>query len=307
MANAPIVVFAYRRPDKLRSCLEHLARCPEAEESRLIIYVDGPKDERELPDVGKTCEVAERAIGFREVTVKPSPYNRGLANSIISGVTSELESSDKVIVVEDDLEVAPGFLTFMNDALLTYESTPEVISVHGYCYPTKDSLPEMFFLRGADCWGWATWRRGWKLFEPSEEVLLDQLRSSSDLSLFNFNGSYNYLDMLISQIKGKTDSWAIRWYASAFLANKLTLYPGQSLVHNTGLDGSGTHGKGDRSHDVSLASSAPDVVWQYPVESTQARQAFESFFRSLEPKRGGGLLDKVKKVLAQNSTRQRRG
>ena len=41
------------------------------------------------------------------------------------------------------------------------------------------------------------------------------------------------------KIKGKNNSWAIRWHASAFLNNKLTLYPKNSLVKNIGIDGSG--------------------------------------------------------------------
>lgn len=47
--------------------------------------------------------------------------------------------------------------------------------------------------------------------------------------------------MLREQISGLNHSWAIRWYASAFIKNKLCLYPGKSLVNNIGTDGSGTH------------------------------------------------------------------
>ena len=59
---------------------------------------------------------------------------------------------------------------------------------------------------------------------------------------FNFNNSFDYMKMLEDQVKGKNNSWAIRWYASAFLKNKLTLYPKNSFVKNIGIDGSGTHG-----------------------------------------------------------------
>lgn len=281
---APLAIFAYRRPAKLRACLQYLAQCPEAKHTSLTVFVDGPKTNDQIAKVEQTIEVARGATGFKNVTVISRKKNNGLSNSIIGGVRLILEKEPSLIVVEDDLEVAPGFLTYMNSALQIYKDSPQVISVHGYCYPTTQELSATFFLRGADCWGWATWRRGWELFNADGDSLLRDLQMCSEIELFDFNGSANYLQMLKQQTQGKVDSWAIRWYASAFLANKLTLYPGESLVRNTGLDGTGTHGQGDWSHDVSLPAASPRVEWTEPIESAAARYAFESFFRN---RRGG--------------------
>lgn len=41
--------------------------------------------------------------------------------------------------------------------------------------------------------------------------------------------------MLKDQIDGKNDSWAIRWYISCFLKNKLCLYLGKPVVTNIGF------------------------------------------------------------------------
>lgn len=102
-------------------------------------------------------------------------------------------------------------------------------------------MPETFFLRGADCWGWATWKRGWNLFNANGLQLLQQLQEKKLEKEFDLDGCYDYTKMLQDQIDGKNNSWAIRWRASAFLADKLTLYPSKSLVHNIGFDNSGTH------------------------------------------------------------------
>ena len=144
-------------------------------------------------------------------------------------------------MLEDDLLTSPYFLDFMNEGLSIYEEDEKVISIHGYVYPISEKLPETFFLRGADCWGWATWKRGWDLFEPDGGLLLNKLEESKQTEEFDFNRSYPYTQMLKDQINGKTNSWAVRWYASAFLQNKYTLYPGKSLVSNIGGDGSGTN------------------------------------------------------------------
>ena len=86
-----------------------------------------------------------------------------------------------------------------------------------------------------DCWGWATWKRGWDLFEEDGQKLLKGLKNRNYMKLFNFNNSYDYVGMLQKQIAGENDSWAIRWYASTFLKNKLGFFSGTSLVRNIGL------------------------------------------------------------------------
>lgn len=277
---APVAIFAYRRPEKLRLCLEALARCPEAQHSDLFIFIDGPRKSADNNAVRETHQVAQQETTFKNKKIMTRSTNLGLSKSIIGGVTEVLERHDSVIVIEDDLEVAPGFLRYMNEALQEYQDTDEVISIHGYCYPTSQNLPGTFFLRGADCWGWATWRRGWELFSPDGATLMEELKQSPELGLFDFNGFGGFLQMLDDHLSGKVDSWAIRWYASAFLKDKLTLYPGKSLVRNTGFDGSGTHGGKSKSFDTKLPSSAPTVTWTQPMESAEAREAFEKFFRN---------------------------
>ena len=105
--------------------------------------------------------------------------------------------------------VSPHFLSYMNDGLQKYQHEDKVISIHGYVYPTKKDLPQTFFLRGADCWGWATWRRGWDLFNPNGKLLYEELERKKLLQLFNFNGAYQYSKLLLDQINGKNESYII--------------------------------------------------------------------------------------------------
>jgi len=167
----------------------------------------------------------------------------------------------------------------MNDGLEKYQDQNQVISIHGYVFPTEQALAETFFLKGADCWGWATWRRGWKLFEADGQKLLDQLKQRALTRQFDFDGSYPYTRMLRLQIDGKNNSWAIRWYASAFLQDRLTLYPGRSLVHNIGLDASGEHCPSTEEFSSAIATTPimlEDIVIE---ESPIARERFAEFHR----------------------------
>lgn len=247
---APVVLFAYRRPDHLERSLRSLASNSLAHSTQVTIYCDGPRGSQDREAVELTRAVAKNAQDFAGLTVIEREENLGLAQSVITGVTEVLGSHDRVIVMEDDLVVSTDFLDYMNQGLRIYRDADQVISIHGYMYAVPPILPQSVFLRGADCWGWATWRRGWELFEPDSRKLLEELDRSPDRADFDFNGAFPYRQMLKDQAEGGIDSWAIRWYASAFLQNKLTLYPGQSLVENIGQEGSGTHSESAISHEV---------------------------------------------------------
>lgn len=255
---------------------------PESESTDLFIFVDGPKTQAERSHVNEVISVATNVDGFRSVTLSTSSVNLGLSGSIVSGLDKMLAEHDRLIVIEDDIVVAPGFLKYMNDSLGEYASDSNVASIHGYCYPVKTVLPRLFFIRGADCWGWGTWARAWTEFNPSGQSLLDRLTSTGQLLDFDLGGSAPYSKLLKGQISGANDSWAIRWHASAFLANMLTLYPGQTLVQNIGLDGSGTHSGVSRAFRSSMSLEPIGGVRIPIVESAQARQAFADYFAQRE-------------------------
>jgi hypothetical protein len=276
---APIALFVYNRPEHTRVTLETLRVNQGASESDLIVFSDGAKSPDAEQGVSAVRGCLKRINGFRSVEIVESGKNLGLANSIIGGVTEVLTRYDRVIVMEDDLLTAPFFLRYMNEGLEFYESDERVASIHGYTYPVGQTLPETFFLRGADCWGWACWQRSWRLFQPNGRLLLSELKRRSLTRQFDLDGAYPFTQMLRDQIRGANNSWAVRWHASAFLAGKLTLYPGRSLVHNTGNDLSGSHGSDTTFYDVELAN-APIHVGGAPVEeSAVGRAAFIKFMR----------------------------
>lgn len=279
IALAPIALFVYKRPAHVRRTVEALVANELACQSDLLVFCDGPRSVEDRDDVAAVCAYVDSIRGFRSVTVFRREQNAGLARSITEGVTCVCEQHERVIVIEDDMVTSRWFLTYMNEALEHYRDDARVASIHGYCYPVNVSLPETFFLRGADCWGWATWRRAWNNFEPDGRKLLDQMLHGRLTEAFDLNGSYGFTQMLRDQIAGKNDSWAVRWHASCFLADKLTLYPGTSLVDNIGNDASGTHSEASSRFAVRLADRRVHVG-DIPVqESRFARDTFADFLR----------------------------
>lgn len=276
---APVALFAYRRPDHLRVTVESLRANPEAPATPLVVFCDGPRADKHAGAVALVRDYARRITGFASVSVVEREYNFGLARNIIDGVTRMTRSYRRVIVVEDDLLLSPHFLRYMNDGLETYADDDEVASLHGYCFPVGRPLPETFFLRGADCWGWATWIRAWSGFRADGAALLKELEERGLTREFDLDDAFPFTRMLRDQAAGRNDSWAVRWHASCFLAGRLTLYPGRSLVHNIGNDASGTHGGATAAYDQIPTSAAVQVERLALQPSAVGRAAFVEYCR----------------------------
>ena len=281
MKLAPIVLFVYNRPWHTQQTVEALQKNLLAKQSELFIFSDGPKDERGRKKVEEVRHHLRKITGFKKITIIERRMNLGLANSIIAGVTEIVNKYGKIIVLEDDLLTSPYFLKFMNEGLNFYEKEVKVACIHGYVYPVK-KLPETFFLKDPGCWGWATWKRGWKLFEPDENKLLTELNKKNLTFKFDYNNSYPFTNMLQDQKFGWADSWAIRWYASLFLKNKLTLYPKKSLVIHNGDDGSGTNSPITEQFKVNLSTQSIHIK-DIPIKkSSSALKEYIWYFKSIQ-------------------------
>jgi hypothetical protein len=278
---ADILVLAYNRPVHLKRLLESIAENEGAGSSSISVSIDGPKNHADIEKIMQCNEVASINYGFKRLEVFNHTTNRGLADSVIDAVSTSFLKCERLIVLEDDLVVSRSFLNFMNSSLEKYQSHDQVASIQGYQYPGIKLSNGPVFLRGADCWGWATWRDRWRDTDFDSDLLISGFDSPQLKSQFDFEGNKPNFDMLLNQSKGRVNSWAIRWHASQFLKNRLSLFPEVSLVQNLGADGSGTN-SGENSIFLTEVSDEydfklPDLI----EESTSYRKQLDLLFSSI--------------------------
>lgn len=297
----PVALFAYRRDEHLRRTLEALRRNNGAAETELTVFADGPRDDADVHNVARVRSVLLEIPGFAGVRVVERRHNLGLARNVLAGVDEILETNESVVVLEDDMLTSVHFLDYMRDALRRYADDDRVVSVHAYQLPLKEKLPETFFLPGADCWGWGTWGRAWRSFQREGPALLRELEQRGLSRAFDFGGAYPYTHMLRDAVAGRVDSWAILWYASAFLQGQLTLYPGRSLVQNIGNDGTGRHGGRSTAFDTPLNDRPVDVAAIPIVADALARDLMA---RQLVQGRSGGIPGRMRRLVARLVSRQ---
>lgn len=286
MTAAPIAAFVYNRPAHARRMFDSLRADPLAAGSRLTVFSDGPKKPEHASAVAEVRTLVRQLDGFASVRLVERPENLGLARSMAAGVEELCRTHGNAIVLEDDLVVAPGFLAFLNQALLRYAGDARVMQISGYQFPGRfGGGKRAVFLPIISCWGWATWDRAWRHYDPSAAGAARLDRDADLQHRFNLHGAYDYYGMLQDQRAGKIDSWGVRWLLSVFLHDGLVLYPPATLVENTGVDGSGTHGAGTPALQTTpLRGSTED--WELPDRlelDAQALEAVRTLLRSQRP------------------------
>jgi len=286
---SPIALFVYARPEHTRRTLEALKANHQAAQSELYIYADAAKHAGAEEAVGAVRNQLRHLTGFKHIEIIERPVNLGLAQSIVDGVTTLLTRHDRLIVLEDDLITAPGFLTYMNEALTRYAAQEQVMHISGYFFPLslKQSaqLPETFFYNQTSCWGWGTWSRAWRHFEPDAQKLLAAIKAQGRLHEFDLDGVFRFSSTLRTNASGRQNTWAIKWHASVFLRRGLCLHPRDSLVENIGHDNSGTHSTSDhRFTNPRFPPHTPITIFPTElVESKDARTWAAQFLTRLRP------------------------
>lgn len=253
---APICLFTYNRLSETQQTVAALQRNYLAAESELFVFSDGPKNEDGKIKVEVVREYIHSISGFKSVEIFESPLNKGLANSIIDGVSQIIEKYGKVIVLEDDLISTSNFLIFMNKALDFYIDEKNIQSVNGYSLSLKDKKEDVYFQIRPFPWGWATWKDSWDPQIFNKEDLKREIESNeSILKQFNKVCGNDISKMLLDSINNKNDSWYVRWTFDHFRNNKYSVYPSYSFIQNIGHNDLGTHCKGINSYRAILVDN----------------------------------------------------
>ena len=298
---APIVLFTYNRLDHTKQTVEALRANLYAKESVLYIYSDAPKTDAAAGAVQVVRDYLHTIDGFREVHIVLREENWGLARNIMDGVTEIVNQYGKIIVLEDDIVTSRYFLKYMNDALEIYKDAPQVMNISGYMYPlvTAD-LPEAFFMHYGYCWGWATWKAAWDLFERAPKKLIQEF-TKDDIHHFNLEGAVEVWQQVVANEEGSLYTWAVFWYAAIFRNKGLTFVPRESITLNAGMDGTGEHcGETDLYH-VNLNQNPiqkfPLAIQELPLARERHRLFFEGQQSSFIHRLARKAKDSIRKLL----------
>jgi hypothetical protein len=239
----PVLLFCYNRKQHTEATINALLANIGANELELFIFCDGAKNVNDQKKVDELRKYVHSIQGFKKLHIFESETNKGLANSVLSGVSEIFEKYEQLIILEDDILTSSDFLQFMNKALSQYKSDHKIASISGYGFnPTipYDYKLDVYLTARASSWGWATWKDRWMSVDWEMRDFGSFIADKEMVNEFK-NGGDDLLPMIVKYQKGIIDSWAIRWTYHHFKTKSYCLVPVKSKVQNIGTDGSGTN------------------------------------------------------------------
>jgi hypothetical protein len=251
---APVCLFTYNRKEETEHTINALKRNHLSKQTKLFIFSDGPRTKKDKAKVKLVRDYLHTIEGFKSVHIFEANTNKGLAQSIISGVNQIIYEHGMVIVLEDDLITSPNFLDFMNQALGLYQGTNNIFSISGYSMdlPSLRKYPKDYYLGyRASSWGWGTWKEQWDKVEWNVADYETEKWNIPEQIRFMRGGS-DLPRMLWKQMNGKIDSWAVRWCYDQFKRDMYTVFPSISKVKSIGFGEDATHTKKTNRFDATL-------------------------------------------------------
>jgi len=260
VTSTAIAVFAYRRPEHLMHVLDALAAQSNGCSLSVCLFLDGARSPAEDAAIAATRQVADNFQDRLSLQLFPSELNQGLYTSLTQGISAVLTSFDQVIVLEDDVVASPYFLDYMLQSLACYSSDPTVASVHGYVPPMPLSLPETFFLRGADCWGWATWRRSWEKVDLEMKSYTEFMRKGGARQLLKHADEARRWEKTFARyLEGRYNTWDYPLMFASWWHKQVSILPEVNLVTNIGA-GAGI----DQTHSF---DPSVDALFHIPTQA----------------------------------------
>jgi hypothetical protein len=269
--NTPVVFIVFRRPELTRRTF---AAIRAARPSRLYVVADGPR--RERPEEAGLCVEVRRLVEDGvdwpcSMTRIYAAENLGCARRVATGLDEVFAREEEAIVLEDDCLAGPGFFPFCEELLSRFRNDPDVAQIAGCCYqPDAEAEPETsyHFSIYPHCWGWATWRRAWRLYDHE---LRDFSRAGVDAWARRQRipaAERRYWRFVLGEVRaGRLDSWACRWTHAVFMQGLLCVNANRNLVSNLGFGEESTH-TGDVAHPM---AARPARALSFPLKHAATR------------------------------------
>ncbi|MBR5467317.1 MAG: hemolysin activation protein [Bacteroidaceae bacterium] len=241
LVDVSVLILFFNRPKQLGQVFEQVRK---ARPSRLFLYQDGPRNEKDLPGI-MACREIVRDIDWEcEVHTSFQEKNSGCDPSNYLAQKWAFSISDKCIALEDDSIPSVSFFHFCKEMLDKYEHDPRITMITGFNLEeeTKDIKEDYFFSAHLCIWGWASWRRVLDQWDEHYTWLEDEQAIRQLKEHIKERGIRD--DFLLMSRRHKDQHKA--FYESIFwsylmLNNGLCITPKRNLINNLGATADSTH------------------------------------------------------------------
>ena len=263
-----VVFLIFNRPDTTKRVFEAIR---QAKPSKLLVVADGPRTDK--PGEVEKCAAVRSIIDTLdwdcEVSTNYSDINLGCKKRVSSGLDWVFEQVEEAIILEDDCLPHPTFFKFCEEMLKKYRDDKKIMAVCGNnpLGKWKSKIQSYHFSYYFNCWGWATWKRTWQLYDVEMKLWVNELIQKE---IENYIG--NKLEFLYykrafeDQFCNQVNSWGYPFSFLCLMKQGLVINPSVNLISNIGFGNNATHLKVTSKHILSNRITYPAI---YPFKEPQ--------------------------------------
>lgn len=265
MLDVPVAFLIFNRPDLTALVFAEIAR---ARPRTLYVIADGPRDESDGEDCAAARQVIEGVDWDCRVVTNYSDRNLGCKQRVSSGLTWLFEQCEAAIILEDDCLPHPSFFPYCAELLERYRDDERVMMISGDQFQPALVNPDYSycFSQYSLIWGWATWRRAWRLYDV-DMALFPVVRA-----LPGFRSRIQpprarrfWLRVFENQYLQKVDTWDYQWQFACWVQGGFTILPAVNLISNIGFRDDATHTKGTDPKTKNTMSALPTSEMPLPL------------------------------------------
>lgn len=288
--NTPILLIGFNRPDTIQRVFEQIAR---ARPKQLFFFVDGPRNEIESEQVLQVKTSIQKQINWPcELKTNFPEINLGCYLGPPTAISWFFENVEKGIILEDDCIPNKSFFSYCEEVLDTYNTGADsvednkimVVSGDNFQYGKKHGDASYYFSIYPNIWGWATWRKSWKLYDLKIKDFPKFKAENKIAKYFPDTASQNHwLDIFEKFYDGtRKDTWDYQWLFAVWNNGGLSVVPNKNLVSNIGFDNRATRTKNPDSKISNLKTEELEFPIRHPLIQEANKEAdlhtFETLF-----------------------------
>jgi hypothetical protein len=308
----PVLFINFNRPESTRKVFNAIR---QARPTRLYVAADGPR--KEILGESQLCKEV-RAIATSvdwdcDVKTLFSDENLGCGKGPCTAINWFFEHETEGIILEDDCLPSPSFFPFCTELLQRYRFDTRVMEIGGNNLEEphlRDKEYSFRFSNQTYIWGWATWRRAWKLHDFNmchyEEVYKKRYLDSSYNSIYE-RDFYQYIFGKMYEGDERTSSrtiWDYQWQFACKIHSGLTIVPNKNLVTNLGFGIGATNTRNPKGvgHDLTLETM--EFPLRYPefmmVDRLKDSQVFKKVCTSASSRFRSQVKNLLPKQVVEN-------
>ena len=243
--DVPILLLIWKRPSHTSRVINSIRQiCPK----KIYISSDGPiKNDRENKRLVELVrEIVLKEINWDcEIFTNFSNINKGCKIAVTEGINWFFRNEQEGIIIEDDCLPSKDFFYYCQSLLEKYRYDERIWSIcgNGYQNDLSKNKESYFFSKYADVWGWATWRRCWKFYDPDIKSWGGERKVPLLKDLFENVREFKYWKKIFDNLyyKKQPNTWDYQWQYLCFFNAGMSCMPHTNLVENFGFGEEATH------------------------------------------------------------------